>query len=130
MKRNKKISEVKIGVKVTKRIVDLLKKEGQMTQAEIARIIGKSPSFVYRAAHGQATFSVEDVTKLTGSVKEPLLDKLHDIMQDIPNKISWLSNKLAATGKKVTAAGKNVRKKMGGYLRELGEYLESLDQER
>ena len=130
MKRNKKISEVKIGSKVTKKIIDLLKKEGQMKQAEIARIIEKSPSFVYRAARGEAALSVEDVIKLTGSVKEPLLDKLHDIVQDIPNKISWLSTKLAATGKKAAKAGKNARKKMGRYLKELGQYLESLDRER
>jgi hypothetical protein len=70
------------------------------------------------------------MTNLTGSVKEPVLHNLHDIVQDIPNKISWLSKKLAATGKKATAAGKNVRKKMGKYLKELGVYLESLDKER
>ncbi len=130
MKSNKKIGEVKIGAKVTKKIIDLLKKDGQMTQTEIARIVGKSPSFVYRAARGEATLSVKDVTKLTGTVKEPSLDKLHDIVQDIPNKISWLSKKLAATGKKATAAGKNARKKMGRHLKELGKYLESLDKER
>lgn len=130
MKGNKKIGEVKIGAKVTKKIIDLLKKDGRMTQAEIARIIGKSPSFIYRAGRGEATLSVKDVAKLTGSVKEPVLHNLHDIVQDIPNKISWLSKKLAATGKKATIAGKHARKKVGRYLMELGEYLESLDKER
>ena len=101
-----------------------------MTQAGIARIIGKSPSFVYRSARGEATFSVQDVIKLTGSIKEPLSNKLHDIVRDIPNKISWLSNKLVATGKKVTAVGKKARRKIGRHLRELGEHLESLNSER
>ncbi len=130
MKDNKKIGEVKVGTKVTKQIINLLKKEGGMTQAGIAKIIGKSPSFVYRAVRGDAALSIEDVIKLGNSVKEPLVVKIHDIVQAIPDKISWLSHRLVTAGKKVTAAGKNLRKKTGGYLKELGEYLESLDRER
>ena len=130
MKDNKKIGEVKVGTKVTKQIINLLKKEGDMTQAGIARIIGKSPSFVYRAARGDAALSIKDVIKLGNSVQEPLVVKIHDIVQAIPDKVSWLSHRLVTAGKKVTAAGKNLRKKTGGYLKELGEYLESLDRER
>lgn len=130
MKNNKKIGEVKVGTKVTKQTINLLKKEGDMTQAAIARIIGKSPSFVYRAARGDAALSIEDIIKLNNSVKEPVVVKIHDILQAIPDKVSWLSHRLVTAGKKATATGKNLRKKTGGYLKDLGEYLQALDRKR
>ena len=114
-KTKRKVGGIKIGKKLSKEIVGLLLKEGNMTQAKIAEKIGRSKTFISKVLNGKAEISIEDVTKLTTTLSKPVVEKVYGLLKKLLGKAS---NKAASTGK-------DLLKKTGKFLQDFGKYLES-----
>jgi len=123
----------------TRKVIKLLRKEGKMSVAEVAKALGKSAATVYNMAAGRVCLSAQDYGKLlpeiSKSVSKSVVNAVEAITMDdvrrtakkVQTRAKELSKTAAKKGVSASQEGaKFAAREVGAFLNAAGNLLKGL----